>query len=161
MDKKDKKDKYSDFLKKRQELKASAPDMMDSEFFNRETNKTVSPEYREAKVEAFRKARRMLKDKPVEEAVGDTLDYRQLRKQMGKIGRKGLKSIPVIGAAASLLGAEDASAALPILGDAESAGETPEQEDMMLAEAKAMKDYNMSDAKKDAIMNLKKKLRGE
>jgi hypothetical protein len=112
--------------------------------------KVTSPEAREAKVDAYRRARRQLKGLPVEEAVGDTLDYRQLRKQMGKIGKKGLKAVPLVGSLAGLMGADDASAALPILGDAEEVGESRELENELLGRAR----YMQSPAAKDRLRKL-------
>ena len=116
--------------------------------------KVTTPEAREAKVDAYRRARRALKGKPVEEAVGETLDYKQLRKQMSKMGRKGLKALPLVGPMMGLMGAEDASAALPILGDAESAGQSPEVEMDFLGRAKGMQDYAGSQARQDKLRKL-------
>lgn len=112
--------------------------------------KVTTPEAREAKVDAYRRARRQLKGLPVEEAVGDTLDYRQLRKQMSKMGKKGLKALPLVGSLAGLMGSEDASAGLPILGDAEEAGESRELENELLGAAKGIQGYAGSPAKEDA-----------
>lgn len=119
--------KQQDFIKDSHAMKAQGVDIMD-DTLQKDVNQVVSPEFREAKVDAYRKARRQALGKPVEEAVGDTLDYKQLRKQMSKMGKaagRGLKMIPIIGSAAALLGSEDASAAIPGLDQAESLGPAP------------------------------------
>lgn len=110
------------------------------------------------------------KKKPVVRE-GDTLDYGKLRKEYVNkakdasdgISRKGIKAlskgvkgIPVIGALASLAMAEDASAAVPVLDSAESAGMSPEAENQMMAEIQARKDYGKSQARMDALANLAK-----
>ena len=77
-----------------------------------------------------------------------------LRKNKGKY-LKGVKSfagaIPIFGTGlAAILSPEDASAAIPILDQAESVGETPEMENMLIAESQARKDYQQSPAARDA-----------
>lgn len=62
--------------------------------------------------------------------------------------------IPVIGGAAAAMMSGDASAAVPVLGDADNVGESKEEEFQMLAEDKARKDYNNSQARKDALKKL-------
>lgn len=128
-------------------------DIMDDSL-RRGDMKVTSPEARAAKVDAYRKARRAMKGLPVEEAVGETLDYKQLRKQMSKMGKKGLKALPLVGPMMGLMGAEDASAALPILGDVEGAGESPEAEMELLGSAQGMQDYAQSPAKQDRLRKL-------
>jgi hypothetical protein len=113
----------------------------------------TSPEAREAKVDAYRKARRAAKGLPAEVAE-EVLDYNQLRRQMMKAGRRGLKSVPVLGSLVGLAGAEDASAALPILGDAESAGQSKEADLDFLGSARGMQDYNQSQARQDKLRRL-------
>lgn len=82
----------------------------------------------------------------------------------GLVKNKGFKSVtgalPIVG---SLLGAGmaldsgDATAAIPGLDMADSVGETPEQENQMLAETKARMDYDKSQARRDALSKLRKK----
>ena len=76
----------------------------------------------------------------------------------GKIARTGLKQVPLIGgiAAAALGGAEDASAAIPILDSADSVGMSPEQENQLIRERQAQTDYQNSQAKKDRLAALAK-----
>ena len=69
---------------------------------------------------------------------------------------KGLKMVPVIGALAAGLGSEDASAAVPILGDAEAAGMSSEAEDQFIAEQKARNNYLKSPAAADRMAALEK-----
>jgi hypothetical protein len=112
------------------------------------------------------------KPKPVE---GDTLNYKDLKKQYLKkamdegsdISRSGIKAlkkggskllsgIPIVGSLAALAGAEDASAAVPILDSAESAGMSPEAENQFIAEQKARNDYMRSPAAMDRMAALEK-----
>lgn len=60
---------------------------------------------------------------------------------------------PALGAMAAL-DTEEASAAIPILGEAESVGESPMEEAEMLTEDKARKDYDKSSAKMDRLKKL-------
>jgi cell division protein FtsL len=109
---------------------------------------------------------------------GDTLDYNKLRKEYANKAKdagdsvsrrgikslsKGLKSIPVIGALASLMSAEDASAAVPILDSADAAGMSSQDENVMMGEIQAQKDYGKSQAHQDRLAALAKlaKMRGE
>jgi hypothetical protein len=66
---------------------------------------------------------------------------------------KGLKSIPIIGTLAALAGSEDASAAIPILDSADSAGMSGADENQMMAEIQGRKDYEGSQAAEDAKRN--------
>lgn len=76
-----------------------------------------------------------------------------------KAAKSGLKALPIVGSVASLaMNPEDASAAIPGLDSAESVGESPEQEDMMLSETKARMDYEDSPAKRDRKAALAKLL---
>lgn len=127
-------------------------DIMD-DTLQKDKMSVVSPEVREAKVDAYRKARRTAKGLP-REVAEEVLDYNQLRRQMMKAGRRGLKSLPVLGSLVGLAGAEDASAALPILGDAESAGQSKEVDMDFLGTARGLQDYNQSQAKKDKLRKL-------
>jgi hypothetical protein len=54
------------------------------------------------------------------------------------------------------MGAEDASAAVPILDSADSAGMSPEDENTMMAEIQAKKDYGNSPAAADRMAALEK-----
>jgi hypothetical protein len=65
-------------------------------------------------------------------------------------GKKALKSVPVLGGLAAASMSEDASAAIPFLGDAENAGMSAEDENAMLNEYNARRDYDNSQASKDA-----------
>lgn len=96
---------------------------------------------------------------------GDTETIGKLQQIAKKVGRgitKGAKVIPGIGALAALVGAEDASASVPILDSAESAGMSPEDENQLIAERQAQKDYGQSQAAKDRLTALAKlsKLQG-
>jgi len=67
------------------------------------------------------------------------------------------KAVPVIGtglAAYSALESGDASAAVPFLDQAENAGESKEDERIMLAEDKARKNYSKSQARLDALKKI-------
>lgn len=72
------------------------------------------------------------------------------------------KALPLVGpalGAAMSLDSDNAAAAVPILNEAEPVGESPEQENQMLAEIQAKKNYVSSpaaQARKIAIANLKK-----
>lgn len=89
---------------------------------------------------------------------GDHQMMGKLRQIASKYGKTGLKSIPLIGgvAAAALGGAEDASAAIPILDAADSVGMSASDENMMLAETEGRMNYEDSQAKKDRMMALAK-----
>jgi len=81
------------------------------------------------------------------EAGADILDFPTRNRAMNKvgklIGRKTLGSIPVIGGIAQALMTGDASAAIPGLGDSESAGMSSSDENKMLAEIERKKqEYN-------------------
>ena len=109
---------------------------------------------------AGRKAERLAQDAALE--AGEALDYRALRRAAAKSLRRGLKSVPAIGGIAAAIQSGDASAAVPMLGEADSVGMSPEDENIMLAEAQARKDYSQSDAakaRKQAILD--RRLRGE
>ena len=134
-------------------LKASTPDVMDRTLSESENLKTMKPGAWQAKIDALRAARKA--SKGVVEKAGDVLDYRQLR----KAAMKGLKSVPLIGTAASLLTAEDAAAALPVLDSAESAGMSAQDEDMMMSEIQGRKEYEKSQARRDAILRKLKNMR--
>jgi hypothetical protein len=58
-----------------------------------------------------------------------------------------LKGLPVLGAAGAALLSQDASAAVPLLNEADEVGESPADERQMLAEIEAKKAYNKSPAK--------------
>lgn len=101
---------------------------------------------------------------------GDTLDYGKLRKEYANKAKnagvpsgslrqglkplaKGLKALPIIGTIAALASSEDASAAIPGLDSAESAGMSGADENMMMAEIQGRKDYGESQAAEDVKRN--------
>lgn len=86
---------------------------------------------------------------------GDNEMINKLKMISKKMG-SGLKAIPVVGAAAALMGSEDASAAIPGLDTADSAGMSADAENQMLAEYDARKNYNNSQASMDRMEALKK-----
>ena len=65
-----------------------------------------------------------------------------------------LGAIPVVGAGASALMGDDAMAAVPVLGEADSVGESSEDEAQLLAEIKAQKDYSNSPSRMDRLKSL-------
>jgi hypothetical protein len=71
------------------------------------------------------------------------------------------KALPLVGpaiGAAMALGSDDASAAIPVLNEAESVGMSPEDENIMLAEIQAKKNYTnspASQARREALKKLK------
>lgn len=74
-----------------------------------------------------------------------------------KMGKSGLKALPLVGPAVGLaLNPEDASAAIPGLDMAEGVGMAPEAEDMMLAETQARLDYEKSPARLARLEALRK-----
>ncbi len=83
---------------------------------------------------------------------------RKIASKMGTGARTGLKSVPLIGgvAAAALGGAEDASAAIPVLDSADSVGMSSQDENQMISEIKAKNNYEKSQARKDALAKLAK-----
>ena len=72
-------------------------------------------------------------------------------------GKKLLGAIPVVGALASAAMSEDASAAVPFLGDAEGVGMSAQDENTMLNEYNARRDYDMSQARQDALKAISRK----
>lgn len=102
----------------------------------------------------------------------DVIDTKQIQKQISgddfvkKIanaraakaaGKKLLGAIPVVGALASAAMSEDASAAVPFLGDAEGVGISAQDENAMLNEYNARRDYDMSQARQDALKAISRK----
>lgn len=156
----------AEFAKGQKSFTSSESNVFDKSLSNNDKMTVTSPAAREAKVEAYREARRKMQGKPAE-VIGDTLDYGNLRKEMGNVKRssagglrgaikpltKGLKSIPIIGTLAALAGSEDASAAIPILDSADSAGMSGADENQMMAEIQGRKDYEGSQAAEDAKRN--------
>ena len=93
---------------------------------------------------------------------GDTSTMAKLRQIASKLGKgasKGLKSVPILGALASLATAEDASAAIPLLDTAEGVGMSPEDENQFLTETQGRMDYQDSPAKRDRLAALAKLLK--
>jgi len=90
--------------------------------------------------------------------AGDDDMMNKLRKVASKFGKqasKGLKALPIVGGAASLMmSPEDASAALPILDSADSVGMSAADENQMLAETQSKIDYGSSQAHKDKLARL-------
>lgn len=66
-----------------------------------------------------------------------------------------LKGLPVLGAAGAALLSQDASAAVPLLSEADDVGESIEEERQMLAEDKARKAYSKSPAHQDRLSALR------
>ena len=161
-------ERRSKFAEGMNKLRSSESSVLDHSLRDSNKMEVISPEAREMKVEAYRKAKRAMAGKPLEEAVGDTLDYGKMKKEMMNKGKglgddlrrgikplsKGLKMLPIVGALAAGLGSEDASAAVPVLGDAESAGMSSQDENQMMAEIQAQKDYSNSQASIDKIKAL-------
>jgi hypothetical protein len=81
---------------------------------------------------------------------------KQAAMKMKKGASGGLKAIPVVGALGALMGAEDASAAIPGLDTADSAGMSASDENQMLAEYNAKQNYKNSQASRDRMKALKK-----
>jgi hypothetical protein len=77
-------------------------------------------------------------------------------KKLSKGATKGLRAFPLIGGVLGAISSGDASAAVPGLGDVDSVGMSPEQEDMFLAEQKAKNNYMKSQAYKNRLNALKK-----
>ena len=155
------------FLEDRAKLKASDPIIKDRSLSREETPKLT-------KGESFReKIDRLTKKMPEGDTIdygqfrkkaqnvsGDTLDYSKLRKQMqdmGKrAGRSGLRAFPLIGGLMAAAQSGDASAAVPILGDAESAGMSSAEEDIFIAEQEALGNYAKSQAYRDRMAALER-----
>ena len=72
-------------------------------------------------------------------------------------GKKLLGALPLVGALASAAMSEDASAAIPLLGDAEGVGMSAQDENAMLNEYNARRDYDMSQARQDALKAIRRK----
>lgn len=81
---------------------------------------------------------------------------KMVAKKMGKGATTGLKAFPLIGGLVAAAASGDASAAIPILGDADSVGVSPEQENMFIAEQKAKGNYLKSQAHQDKLEALKR-----
>lgn len=130
--------KSADFLEREQEyirqlrdLVASKPDMVDD--FQNTTVKDLPVEKISNPVQKIKSGKEFMLDKARREAlqqVGETLDYNELRKQFAakaktaaKIGgKKLLGALPLVGGVGAALMNQDASAAVPGLGDAEVTG---------------------------------------
>lgn len=74
-----------------------------------------------------------------------------------RLGKKVAGVVPVIGALGSAAMSEDASAAIPLLGDAEGVGMSAEDENQMLNEYNAKRSYDKSQAKQDALRAISNK----
>lgn len=88
--------------------------------------------------------------------LGEGLDAASVRKTgiLKSVGKKLLGAVPVVGALASAIGAEDASAAIPGLDQAENVGMSAMDEDMMLAEDQARKNYMNSPGRMAKLQQL-------
>lgn len=84
----------------------------------------------------------------------------KIGKGLSKGASKGLKAFPLIGGVLGAIASGDASAAIPVLGDVEGAGMSPEDEAMFIAEQEAKSNYMKSQAHRDRL-NALKKLSGE
>jgi hypothetical protein len=102
---------------------------------------------------------RMIKQFKKAAEMGDTKGMEALRRKAMDFAGKGLKALPIVGAVGSALMADEASAAVPVLGEADSAGMSAQDENQMMAEIQARKDYGQSQAAQDK-MDALKKLRG-
>lgn len=80
--------------------------------------------------------------------AGDNVRMDQLRQIAKKFG-SGLKVLPLVGSLAGLMGAEDASAAIPILDSAEGVGMSAADENAMIADTMARVNYDKSQAHRD------------
>ena len=138
--------KQRDFLEQRQALK-SAPVKSD-----RYTSDLAQDVGQITSGEDFKKK---IASRTKQIDPSDTLDYSKLRKQFSNIAKKagrGVKALPLVGpalGAALAIGSDDASAALPILGDSEAAGMSSSAEDQFIAEQLAKRNYEESQASKD------------
>lgn len=81
---------------------------------------------------------------------------KMVAKKMGKGATTGLKAFPLIGGLVAAAASGDASAAIPVLGDADSVGMSPEQENMFIKEIEAKNNYMKSQAHKDRLEALKR-----
>jgi len=111
------------------------------------------------------KKNRLIKDFKKAADAGDKSAMEALKDAAMKLkmgARTGLKALPIIGGAASLLmNPEDASAAIPGLDSSESVGMSAADENQMIAERQAQVDYGQSPAAKDKLrMELLAKLAG-
>lgn len=95
------------------------------------------------------------------------VDYIPGKREVGSFGKGALQSLmkngtfrtvtgslPLAGGLAAAAASGDASAAVPILGEAESVGESVEQERELLNEIDARKNYDGSQARRDALRKL-------
>lgn len=166
----------ADFAKGQAELRSSESNVFDHTLRDSDKMEVKGGDHWQAQLDAKRKAARISRGLPAEiaENVYDAGDYkRQMMKGGKEILRdsrkgikslsKGLKSIPIIGALASLMSAEDASAAVPILDSADAVGMSPQDENVMMGEIQAQKDYGNSQSHQDRLAALAKlaKMRGQ
>ena len=84
-------------------------------------------------------------------------DIRAAKAASKGLGKKLLGAIPIVGALASAAMSEDASAAIPLLDEAESVGMSAADENQMLNDYNARRNYDKSQARKDALEALLKK----
>ena len=74
---------------------------------------------------------------------------RAIAQKVGKGAKTGLKMLPIVGGIAAAGMSGDAAAAIPLLGDADAAGMSSGDENQMMAEIQARKDYEDSPAARD------------
>lgn len=91
--------------------------------------------------------------------ASEGIDVADIRKKgiIKGVGKKMLGALPLVGGIAQALDSGNASAAIPLLDEAEDVGMSAADENIMLAEDDAKKDY----AKSPARMNKLKKLLGK
>ena len=109
-----------------------------------------------------KKAKELVKSTDLSDLVEATMEGHHGLKRGGTIGKVNigrlLKGLPLLGAGAALLmNPEDASAAVPGLSEAETIGESPEEEAALLGEIQGYKDYQKSPARMDKLRSLIKK----
>lgn len=76
-----------------------------------------------------------------------------LASKMGRVGSKSLKALPIVGGIASAMGSGDASAAVPVLGDAEALGPAKGSLEEALESGEATDDQKREMARRMAIQN--------
>ena len=134
-------------------------DMKSADVSNNMKQATMSGDDHVKKIADIRMKNKLRSSFKAAAESGDKSMMDQLRKVAGNLKKGasgGLKAIPVVGALGALMGADDASAAIPGLDTADSAGMSAGAENQMLAEYDATKDYNNSQAKKDRLAALAK-----
>lgn len=109
-------------------------------------------EERDAKLAAHRAARAAKKATQV--PGGEKGLKKAVTKALSKLGKKGLKAIPLIGPAAAALTTGDASAAIPLLGEADATGPAKGSPESVIEDASATAEQRR--AAIEAIRNRKR-----